>query len=173
MRKELGKPTRELFFAMVGDVAPEFGRCSAHDIRGFTWWLCRQRGNLRQWLSFQQHRYDNAFTVEISWSSVFEDPTRPPLGTPEDPFTPCGCRMRLGAFWNKGGDFWWHLTDPPPGLLDVSPEEYLQAWAAPSAVDLVTTLPRVRAAVEDAVERIREYAVPYFERVAAWASRQD
>ncbi len=168
MRKELGKPTREYFFARLADVAPEFERCSTHDIKGFIWSFVRQQRDLYQWLWFQRHKYDDAFTVELSWSCLTKDPARAPSKSPADAFTPEGARFRLGAFWNSGGDYWWYVADPPPGMLEVSPEEYINRLLRPPEIDLTKALPRVHAAVDDAIARIREYALPYFGRVAEW-----
>ncbi len=169
MRKELGKPTREYFFARLTDVAPEFQRCNTCDIKGFTWSLLRQERNLCQWIWFQRHKYDDAFTVELSWSCLTKEPQRPPHKNPADPFGPEGARFRLGAFWNNGGDYWWYVADPPPAMSDLSPEEYVRRLLMPAEVDLSQALPRVRAAVDDAISRVQEHALPYFGRVAEWA----
>ncbi len=56
MRKELGKPTRDYFFARLAEVAPDFQRCSAYDIKGFTWSFVRRQGDLYRWLWFQGHK---------------------------------------------------------------------------------------------------------------------
>ncbi len=165
MRKELGKPTREYFVAGLAESAPEFQRSSPHDIKGFTWSFVWRERELHRWLWYQQHKYDDAFTVELSWSCLTQEPTRAPSRNPADAFTPEGARFRLGAFWNKGGDYWWYVADPPPGILDCSPEDYIKRLAMPAKIEL----PRVREAVDDAVARIREYALPYFDRVAEWA----
>lgn len=169
MRKELGKPTRDHFFARLAEIAPDFQKCSEYDIKGFTWSFLRQDASLYQWLCFQRHKYDDAFTVELAWSLQKQDPAIPPFRDPTEPFTSKGARFRLGAFWNNGGDYWWYVADPPPGILDQSPEDYLKSLASPPKVDLATALPRIHQTVDDAVARIQEHALPYFERVSVWA----
>ncbi len=169
MRKELGKPTREYFFRRLAEIAPDFHRCGTHDIKGFTWSFLHQEQELHQWLWFQRHKYDDAFTVELSWSCLTKDPARAPSKNPADVFTPEGARFRLGAFWNSGGDYWWYVADRPPGIMDVSPDEYIQSLLTPGKVDLSKALPQLRAAVDDSIARIREHALPYFGRVAEWA----
>jgi hypothetical protein len=79
VRKELGRPTRELFFKLFRDVAPAFLPSGKHQIKGFTWQFLREYPDLRQWIWFQRHKYDDAFTLELSWSKVFDDPTLPPF----------------------------------------------------------------------------------------------
>ena len=137
--------------------------------KGFTWSFLHHQEHLYQWLWFQRHKYDDAFTVELSWNCLTDEPTRPPFRDPADSFSPEGARMRLGAFWNNGGDYWWYVADAPPGILDVPPEEWLKRLAMPQVVDLNKTLPRLHRAVDDAIGRIRDYALPYFSRVGAWA----
>ena len=169
MRKELGKPTREYFFGRLAEVAPDFQRCSTHDIKGFTWSFLRQQRDLHQWLWFQRHKYDDAFTVELSWSCAIKEPTRPPFRNSSDAFTPEGARFRLGAFWNSGGDYWWYVADPPPRFSEVTPEEYInRLLTPPPEVDLGKALPKLRETVDDAIGRIQEHALPYFNRVALW-----
>lgn len=170
MRKELGKPTRQIFFSRLVEVAPDFRRDSSRDIKGFTWSFLRRAGDLRQWLWFQRHTYDDAFTVELSWSCVSDEPASPRLGRPDDAFTEQGCRFRLGAFWNPGGDHWWHVADRPPSVLDIPPDQSVDALLDRPPVNLELALPRVRLAVEDAIGRIREHAIPYFDRVLQWSS---
>jgi hypothetical protein len=172
MRKQLGKPTRELFFSRLRYVAPDFHRCSTHDIKGFTWTFLRQQARLRQWLRFQRHKYDDAFTVELAWSCMFDNPTSPPLGGPDAPFTPNGCRFRLGAFWDTRGDFWWRLVDPPVRTVGTSSEDYVHDLFDQPVIDMDKATARVRPAVEDAIRRIQELALPYFERVSQWAASQ-
>lgn len=173
MRKELGRPTRELFFARLAEAAPDFHRDSSRDIKGFTWSFLRRAGTLREWLWFQRHKYDDAFTVELSWSCLTDEPTRPRTGRPDDGFTEEGCRFRLGAFWKQGGDHWWYLMDPPPSILEMSPEKYVELLLERPPADLAQALPRVHMAVDDAIGRIREYALPYFDRVFQWAAARE
>lgn len=167
MRSALGRPTRERFFAGLREAAPGFVRTSKYDIKGFTWSFRRRRGKLRQWLWFQQHKYDDAFTVELSWSLLEDEPTRPGFGGPADPFRPEGYRFRLGAFLGAGGDRWWHVADPVPTARSV--EQLLASLAAAQEVDVAAARPRIEAAVADALGVVRGHALPYFERVAQWA----
>lgn len=168
MRKELGRPTRELFFKLFRDVAPDFQPANQHQIKGFTWHFLRESPDLRQWICFQRHKSDDAFTLELSWSQTFEDPALPPFGSPEDPFQREGYRFRLGAFWARGGDHWWRVASRPSMAGDA-----LSLLLARTAVDVEKQMPRIRAAVEDAVGRVQEHALPYFARVAEWAGQAE
>ena len=167
MRSALGKPTRELFFKGLREAAPDFVRTSTYDIKGFTWSFLRRRGALRQWLWFQRHKHEDAFTVEVSWSLVFDEPSQPGFGGPEDPFRPEGYRFRLGAFLGAGADRWWHVAAPAPRAQSV--EQILASLAASQQVDVAAAMPRIEAAVADALGHVRAHALPYFDRVSEWA----
>jgi hypothetical protein len=167
VRSALGKPTRELFFAGLREAAPDFLRTSTHDVKGFTWSFLRRRGALRQWLWFQRHKHDDTFTVELSWSLRSDDPAVPGFGGPEDPFRPEGYRFRLGAFFAPHRDHWWHVADPAPRAQSV--EQLLASLAASQQVDVAAAMPRIEAAVADALGHVRRHALPYFDRVSQWA----
>ena len=164
MRKELGRPTRELFFKRFREAAPDFLPSSKHQIKGFTWQFLREYPDLRQWIWFQRSKNEDAFTLELSWSQVFDDPTRPPFGSPDKPLTREGYRFRLGAFRKPAGDHWWHVAEPPSLVADA-----LSLLRGKRAVDVEKHMPRIRAVVEDAVGLVKEHALPYLDRVAQWA----
>ena len=171
MRKALGRPTREAFVARLRDVAPEFRPLSGHDIPGSTWTFQRSDGDLRQWIAYWQHKHDDAFTVEVGWSRVSDEPLSSWIGSPGDAFAPRGLRFRLSAFW-KEGDHWWPVADPPALLQAKTTEDYLRMLAASARVDVDAHRPRLQAAVEDAIGRIAEHALPYFARVRQWAAAE-
>jgi hypothetical protein len=127
------------------------------------------RGQLMQCLWYQPHKHDDAFTVELSWSQRFQDPAEVPFGSPEDPFRPEGLRFRLGAFWEPGGDYWWRVADGPPDILTTPPEELLRTLQNPTPVDVDAQMPRIARAVDDAIARVEEFALAYFDRVTQWA----
>ena len=155
MRKELGKPTRDLFFGQLKEIAPDFARSSEYDIKGFSWTVSRRIGDLRQAITFQSHKYDDAFTVEIWWTCTQGNPFERTLGDPSDAFTPRGVRFRLGRFWEPQKDVWWHVAEPTFGrsLLSV-----FHPQPDPETA--------IHVAVSDAVNRIQQHALPYFDRVA-------
>ena len=164
MRKELGKPTRDLFFRRIKEIAPEFLRVSTYDIKGFTWSFLRREGNLRQWLTFQRHKYEDAFTVGLSWSCLDDNPTLPRWGSPADPPVPGGCQFRLGHFWDPKHDKWWHI---------VKPEDDAFGMMFPLGdSQMAAALVEVPRQVEDAITGIEQHALPYFEMVARWARRR-
>jgi hypothetical protein len=171
VRSALAKPTRDLFFAGLREAAPDFVRTSTHDIKGFTWSFLRRRGALRQWLWFQRHKHQDAFTVELSWSLLSDEPAAPGFGGPDDAFRPAGYRFRLGAFFAPHGDHWWHVADPAPAAANV--QQLLESLAASQRVDVAAAMPRIEAAVADALGHLRAHALPYFDRVSEWAGHAD
>jgi hypothetical protein len=170
MRKELGKPTRASFARRLRSLAPDFDPAPDYAHDGVVWPFIRRREALVQCVWYQQHKYEDSFTVELSWSRRFLDPAEVPFGSPGDPFRPEGCRFRLGAFWAPIGDHWWPVADGPPDILTMPPEEYLRALENPPPVDLDAQMPAISRAVDDAVGRIEEFALPYFDRVTEWAA---
>jgi hypothetical protein len=82
----------------------------------------------------------NAFTVECAWSESDEWPAYVLSDSPDDAPRQGAVRFRVGQLWGAD-DFWWR-----PRIAQ-TPEE------------------QVRPAVQDAVERIERYVVPYFEKV--------
>ena len=158
MRKEFGKPTRDLFFGRLKEIAPDFVKSSEHDIKGFTWTVARRIGDLRQAITFQRHKYDDAFTVEISWSCLHDNPVEAKFGEPSDAFTPRGLRFRLGRFWEPQKDVWWYVAEPQFGLgLSHLLKTFVPAPDPEQAI---------HAAVADAMNRIEQHALPYLDRVA-------
>jgi hypothetical protein len=68
-------------------------------------------------------------------------------------------RFRASKLWtNPPRDVWWELA-PAPDPITASAEDYIQV---PAISDL---LPRIPGVTADAIERLRTYAVPFFERV--------
>ncbi|MDX2110343.1 MAG: hypothetical protein SFY80_08900 [Verrucomicrobiota bacterium] len=173
MRKELGKPTRELFFRRLGEVAPKFQRCGIYDIKGFTWSFLNQDKNLYQWICFQRHKYENAFTIELAWRLSAGDPCEVVFDAPTKSFSHKGNRFRLGGLWGNQRDYWWYVTDPLPDISTASMEDYLQMCIAPPEIDIEKALPRIHAVVDDAISRIQNHALPYFEKVSEWVVQQD
>lgn len=109
--------------------------------------------------------------MELSWSLLTDEPTRPGFGGPDDPFRPEGCRFRLGAFFAPRGDHWWHVADRAPTALSV--EQLLASLAASQQVHVAAAMPRIEAAVADALRHVRAHALPYFDRVSEWARHLD
>jgi len=171
MRKGLGKPTRRLFFERFVAAFPDFELITRYALKGFTWAFTRRAAPTMQCIWYRQHKHEDSFTLELSWSLVVADPAEAPLGSPQDPLTPQGCRFRLGAFWESGGDYWWAVADGPPDLLTTTPEEYSRALLHSEPVDLEVRMPRISAAVDDAISRVREWGLPYRDRVTRWAGR--
>lgn len=160
MRKESGKLVRDLLFRRLGEVAPDFKRSSEYDIKGHTWTFARRVGDLRQALVYQQHKYDDAFTIELAWSCTLDDPFGASFGEPDKALQPRGCRFRLGRFWEPQKDVWWFVVESQyaKGILSA-----LRNAVVPERADLDAAIQRE---VGDAVARIQQHALPYFERVA-------
>ena len=84
----------------------------------------------------------NSFTVECAWSESGEWPASVLSNGPDDPPRQGAVRFRIGQLWGAA-DFWWRPRIAP------TPEE------------------QVGPAVQDAIERIERYVIPFFEKVEA------
>lgn len=126
---------------------------------------------LRFFLVLQVHRSEDRFTIEVAWSGNGAWPEgHVPL--PDAPLLdhPSGeVRFRIGLLWKPQPDHWWELVpgrvvaESPPAPRD--PEAIWRAITNPLPVEVA--LGAVPAAVDDAIARVRDFVVPYFEQVAA------
>jgi hypothetical protein len=109
-----------------------------------------------------QTKEPDRFWVSVAWSrDGFVPSIYPDLGGVE------GDRFNLGKLSNARNSFHeWELTKLP-SVVDMSPEEMSdeisKEWDRKRIAEGIRQAP---ASVADAIDRIVEYAVPYFERVS-------
>ncbi|MGB6065367.1 MAG: hypothetical protein WBG50_11195 [Desulfomonilaceae bacterium] len=171
MRKEYGKALREVFTQELKVHLPQFlpVKISSLNIfpgeRGFRWVPAEPT---HFWIILcPDQKGHEAFTVELGWSRLGRFPElgmRPSSNAPSenrDEFALEEYVCRLGMLMT-GGDLWWHLENP---LEHLASQEtymaYLQQKVSPISQEEATRIVRPRA--EDAVEKLRLYAVPYLE----------
>jgi hypothetical protein len=165
---------RETFERRLGEELPRFQRATqvkiSPECRLYEWGYDEK---LRFFIVLQTHQSEDRFTIEVAWSKngVWPDghvplPASPSLDTPSGEM-----RFRIGLLWSNQPDHWWQLL---PGGQDVvwrpaprASEEIWRAIASPPPIEDVLKV--VPAVVDDAMEKIHAFVIPYFERViVAW-----
>lgn len=170
MRAALAKAVRESFEKHLKAGLPLFRRLRGNrlpvECRPYEWAVTE---SFRLHLLLQLHRSEDSFTLEVGWSRRGRWPeyVSPPVSADEAASAE-EMRFRIGLLWSKSADYWWDLV---PRASTVPLEEvvndyqgFLDRFQAQPPIPEV--LSRVEPIVDDAFRRIREYAMPYFERVA-------
>lgn len=131
--------------------------------------------------------FRDRFTVDVAWSAAHHFPAQLRQSSPDDGPRAGAARFHLRAFWQRYRvEPWWSLVPKSPyeQELDrtlIAPdvpaaqkvrllEEY-EASLAPALADraslddapLTDALARIEPALDDVMERLREYAGPWFE----------
>lgn len=192
MRRDLAEAVRKDFNACLRARVPQFRMVRPRDIDflgkkekeippGDRLYLWDFTGDLHLYLLLviATPQMGDAFTVECAWSRNARFPTLAglmyPYDVPNSATTrdePKGgdFRFRIGQLWEPRQDHWWWLAQRP------SVEE-LNKWLvsgqldkgqfAPPEVPIEEAMKNVRPSVEDAVDHIIDYAIPYFEKIIA------
>lgn len=162
MRREVGKAVRRHFNDVIGRCLSCFVEMRDVEIpdgdRVYAWQLVP---DLAFYLALIiDHRWD-AFTIEVAWSRDAKWPAYALLGMPTD-HADMMARLRIASLWGSKRDFWWHLS------REFSLDEIEEATRTLSDLNepLELVLPRVEPMVDDAVSRIIDFALPYFEQTA-------
>ncbi len=129
----------------------------------------RVTDRFRLYLLLQLHRSEDSFTVEIAWTLNGRWPEDVPLpDSPRETSESGDMRFRIGLLWSPMADYWWdlapQLSKVPLGDALRDYEGFLGRFSNPPDID--EAMSRVEPQVNDAIRRVREYAIPYFGRVA-------
>ncbi len=172
MRKEYGKALRELFTVEMNARLPQFLPIKVSSIylfpgeRAFRWIPAEP---IHLWILLCPHQKGReAFTVEIGWSRLGRFPElsmRPSLEVPsarrvEFAMDEYVCRLGMLV---SGGDYWWQLEDSELPDSQETYRAYLQSKTIP--VTPQDAIQVVRPQVQDAVDKLRLYAIPYLEEL--------
>lgn len=171
MRKEYGKALRAVFTQEMKAHLPQFLPIKVSSFYIFPGekafrWVPAEPNHF--WIILcPDQKGREAFTLELGWSRFGRFPelgTRPSTKVPSknrDEFALDEYVCRLGMLMT-GEDLWWRLENP---LEYLDSQEtymaYLQQKVSPISQEEATRV--VTPHVEDAVEKLRLYAVPYLE----------
>lgn len=151
MKHPLGATVKKLLERRLREVFPGLQRVRKAAIPGgsdlYEW---KHTDMFRCYLHCQLHRYEDSFTMRIGWTLSGTFPgLGPPPTSPYDEPANGGLVFPLGMLWT-GSDYWWKLQP----TVDTRGSES-------------TEQPRLDSVVQDVVDKLNEYAVPYFRNIAA------
>lgn len=168
----MAKSVRQHFELNLRRELPQFQRLRGlplpAECRAYEW---RVAGQLHYHLLLQLHRSEDAFTVEVGWTTNGRWPEHVPLPDgPHETAVSGDMRFRIGFLWSSRSDHWWRLA--PCRVVRLGAEDDGDDLGArlarlrypPPLADALAQVPRQ---VDDAIARIRQYALPYFGRVAS------
>lgn len=181
MRQELADYSMQVFSKMLAARLPDFRATEDTRLPGnAALWEQKVRTNLSFYVLLQLHDTLDEFTVEVGWSTHGSYPLAVSCRLPRDipelglkRAEPQGgqFRARLAKFWSsKSQDPWWQ----------VSPDEDMKAYQRrfadyragkvaspvrkPPTFD--ESAPIIRELIADAIGKLEQYAVPFFEEAA-------
>lgn len=114
-------------------------------------------------LTFADKR--DAFTVEVAFNESPEFPWTEMPGTIKEVSSAPSrsvARFRLAKLWGEASDVWWTLGEEP-SLAEI--EERIKTKSYLRAEDLTPKLEKVPVAVADAIEKLVNYGLPFFELI--------
>jgi hypothetical protein len=168
VRKELIKVIRNLFEAGLKAQLPDFVpfKMVQKGMAGFgpecRWYRWRVASDLSFFLILQpQTKEGDEFWIHVAWSRKEDQSDL------ENNFEQC---CNLGKLWNApNGWYTWELTDPSYLRLATMTKEEFAYWAKHvEEMDrqrIEAGLRQAPACVQDAIDRIVAYALPFFDRV--------
>jgi hypothetical protein len=170
MKKELVTALNNRFAGTVQECLPQFQICDRDG--DTTFWSWTLTPDLIFFLMLQPFDNKDAFTIEIAWTNGPQFPYCAPL--PYDVRLPEG-RLRLSSLWWKPGRreyVWAMVPDDPDDLFWQNMEvrrrrgEKFDRRINPRPAVVADLLYRVEPLVEDAMQKLMEYALPLYRQVA-------
>ena len=171
MRKEIGEAVRKRFNARMKETLPQFREFKSAGatgiVSGSRVYCCQAAPDLFFFLILVPSVKDlDRFTLEGAWSKDRRVPSR--LGSLSD-VPDESLRFRLPSLWNvPHGDYWWELTETRHTHTMTSEEfdDWLRNQEQVLKERIEEGLQRARGCVDDAIEQIIDYGLPFFDGVA-------
>jgi hypothetical protein len=177
VRSKLGKAVRKRFRQQLCQRFPGLKEIRGAEVPpGWLVFGVEVAPDLTFYVVLVPYRQQDRFTLEGAWTRNCRFPISVGLLEPKDSLVPClyrdeprngDFRFRVARLW-QGQEFEWDLA-PQPSLAD----ELLKFGRLPEQPPIEEALSRVDATVYDALERIDQYLVPYFDQVAAGFSHDN
>jgi hypothetical protein len=176
VQSKLAKKLRKCFERRLAEEMPQFTPIQGNDIPAgdrLYEWKMGERFSAFIFLAIAPS--SDRFTLEAAWSLNGRFPAYhlcmlpvdiPERGIVKDKPKDNAFRFRLGMLWSPHKDFWWAVSDQPANqaaaalALLQDPNYPFDLLSTKSTEDFTAEC------VEDAIARIRQYAVPYFEDAA-------
>jgi hypothetical protein len=186
MRSELGKELRRQFHALMRRKLPQFHRVKPKEIdapwggktteipHGDRLYLWEHSTALYFYLELSIDPKCDSFTIGCAWTRNKRFPALVgsmfPRGVPKSDIPPQGAengdmRFRLGTLFPNAQDYWWEVAK----CLVEEVDEWIVSgeWRETDKPEILIedALRNVEPCVEDAVNKIIKYVIPYFEEV--------
>jgi hypothetical protein len=171
MKKEIGEAFRRQFDARMKQKLPQFREVKPAERKGLVpgsrAYCCQAAPELSFFLILVPSIMESdRFTLDGAWSTGGRVPSQLSFLTDQ----PDGShRFRLPALWNvPHGDYWWELSDgrhTDPMTADEF-DEWLHNHQRILKERIEEGLRKARGCVDQAIDRIVEYALPYFDGIA-------
>lgn len=128
------------------------------------------------------HQMHDCFTVECAWSRTGEFPTsgriQRPRAWPErnieaDDVSGCQFGFRLGYLWQPRDHWWWLVPEADvkarsnKHMRSVIAQDWRTVEETLEDPPIEEAMANVRPMVDDAIQKIIDYAIPYFEAIMA------
>ena len=162
MRKEAVRALRAEFRRSI-ETTGQFRLTKEHGAPGSDIYVASLAPNIYGFVELVPNpkSYTDSFMIELAWGSKPEFPTRAPLQHKRQLNVGVDGRIRLPNLWREDWasalEPWWELG---PGLLELGD-------AFDSEEETRRRVANVPDAVADAVDRLRRYGMPFFQRVAS------
>ena len=165
MHKDYTKVVKAGFGAALQAALPEFSVSRLQRKSGGCLYQSSPGAGLTLFIDLIIHDNADEFTLDIGFSRDGLCPEEDFFLNPGDTLTLPGILFRLTEFRGDDKDPWWVIEDYLPvavgkarfaqtGTIALPPEEYL---------------PRIDALIADAVKKLQQYAVPYFDSLSGEA----
>lgn len=162
MRKEVGKAVYSCFAEQLAHAFPNFKRVKLKNVpKGYFVFRHQPKEGLLFFIVLDMAPKYDEFTVEIGWSKNGKFPSYlagSPLENRKD-----GLKICLCQFWSVQ-DIWWEVGHR---WTDEEWDQYLFEDKELEDEPLPRTLAKVPSKVDDAIQKLKKYAIPYFEQVAS------
>jgi len=180
MRKELGKLLDATIREAMRREMPYFEPWK-DATGGRTMYQFQPAPGLRLFIYFQKDPKRDEFTVEIGWSEHDRWPADYMPGMPRDiselrvsrsPPENGEFRARLSKFWElPHKDSWWEIVpnharwESQRALRQIQPDSTGDNPEPPREITLDQARARISPLVDDAIAKLKQFAVPFFEEV--------
>jgi len=161
MRKELVRAVRETFRQAI-ERGRRFTYTKERGAAGSDIYVWRYSANLNFFLYLlpSPKSYHDRFMIELAWSNGTSFPERAPLQNKQRLDLESDGRIRLPSLWREQ---WKSALEP---WWELGPSAVNSGEAFDTEEEIGRRLARVPAVVSDVVEKLGEYGIPFFQRIA-------
>lgn len=159
MKSQLARKVRDQFKRRMAEELPPFVAIAA-DTPGDACYKWRARSELAVFVELCISTKDDAFTVEVGWSTdgefpgslsqfaawLYDDPAR---GIKKSSEHEGGLRFRVGQLFRPPKDYWWDVVRGEAGEFN---------WRPPRPPP---SHEKIEGCIQDAVRLVKEQALPY------------